>query len=70
MHWSRKEGEQYAGIDVSRYQGDVDFNKLKESGVEIVYIRAGEGADYEDPYFRENAKKAKKLAFIMVFICL
>jgi GH25 family lysozyme M1 (1,4-beta-N-acetylmuramidase) len=31
------------GIDVSHWQGDIDFEKLKESGVEFVYIRVGRG---------------------------
>ena len=54
------QGRQYSGIDVSRYQGEIDFAQVRQAGVEIVYIRAGEGADYEDPYFRENAKKARE----------
>lgn len=54
------EGRQYSGIDVSRYQGEIDFEQVRQEGVEIVYIRAGEGADYEDPYFRENARKARE----------
>lgn len=29
------------GIDVSKYQTDIDWNKVKESGVEFVMIRAG-----------------------------
>lgn len=28
------------GIDVSRYQGDIDFNKVKAAGCEFVYLRA------------------------------
>jgi GH25 family lysozyme M1 (1,4-beta-N-acetylmuramidase) len=31
------------GIDISRYQGSVDFNKVKASGVEFVMIRCGTG---------------------------
>ena len=29
------------GIDVSKWQGDIDFTKLKEAGVEFVIIRVG-----------------------------
>ena len=64
------QGRQYSGIDVSRYQGKIDFAQVRQAGVEIVYIRAGEGADYEDPYFREMPKKRGKQACIMAFICL
>ena len=52
-------GEVYRGIDVSVYQGDIDFQQVKESGVEVVYIRAGEGSDYTDPYLASNAEKAE-----------
>jgi GH25 family lysozyme M1 (1,4-beta-N-acetylmuramidase) len=31
------------GIDVSHWQGDIDFEKVKESGVEFAYIRVGRG---------------------------
>ncbi len=31
------------GIDISHWQGDIDFKKVKESGVEFVYIRVGRG---------------------------
>lgn len=31
------------GIDVSHFQGDIDFEKVKESGVEFAYIRVGRG---------------------------
>ena len=32
------------GIDISIYQGiKIDFKKVKEAGIEIVYIRATEG---------------------------
>ncbi len=48
----------YDGIDVSVYQGDIDFAQARDSGVEVVYIRAGEGSDYVDPYFEQNAQRA------------
>lgn len=50
------------GIDVSQYQGNIDFNKVKASGVNFVIIRAGYGKyiSQKDPYFEQNYKKAKK----------
>ena len=50
----------YNGIDVSEWQGDIDFREVANAGIEIVYIRASEGAGYIDPYFRENYDKAKQ----------
>ncbi len=50
----------YYGIDVSEWQGRIDFKKVAKAGIDIVYIRASEGTDYIDPYFRENYEEAKK----------
>ena len=41
----------YYGIDVSEYQGNIDFNAVKNSGKSIVYIKATEGVTYVDPNF-------------------
>lgn len=48
----------YQGIDVSVYQGDIDFGLVRAYGIEVVYIRAGEGYDYIDPYFEQNYTNA------------
>ncbi|MBD7912374.1 GH25 family lysozyme [Clostridium cibarium] len=40
------------GIDVSNHNGNIDFDKVKNSGIELVYIKATEGTTYQDP-FRE-----------------
>ena len=52
-------GTLYQGIDVSVYQGTIDFAQVREHGVEIIYIRAGEGAGYRDPDFARNAADAR-----------
>lgn len=49
------------GIDVSKWQGKIDFEKVKKSGVDFVIIKAG-GSDsgfYTDKYFETNYKNAK-----------
>ena len=49
------------GIDISHWNGDIDFNKVKAAGIEFVIIKAG-GSDrgfYTDSKFRENYEKAK-----------
>lgn len=51
--------EIYEGIDVSEWQGTIDFEEVKEAGIDIVYIRASEGTSYIDPYFKENYENAK-----------
>lgn len=47
------------GIDVSAWQGEIDFAQVKQAGIETVYIRAGVGAFYKDPYFERNYENAK-----------
>lgn len=50
----------YEGIDVSNYQGEIDFKKVKEAGIQVVYIKASEGTYYIDPYLERNYQKAKE----------
>ena len=54
------------GIDVSRWQGDIDFEALKEAGVEFIIIRVGTadgiGGDYVlDSKFKQNIEGANKV---------
>lgn len=53
--------EVFPGIDVSVYQGDIDFEQVKNSGIEVVYIRAGYGFSVTDPKFEENYTNATKV---------
>jgi lysozyme len=46
------------GIDVSHYQGNIDFKKVKNAGYEFVFIKATEGKSYLDPMFETNFKNA------------
>ena len=48
------------GIDVSNNLGNIDFNAVKNSGVEVVYIKATEGKSYKDPYLIQNYQRAKQ----------
>ncbi len=52
--------EIYQGIDVSTYQGNIDYEKVKKSGIEIVYIKSSEGSNFVDPLFERNYEKAKQ----------
>lgn len=47
-----------SGIDVSKWQGDIDFNAVKSAGIDFVMIRVYNGYTV-DPYFESNYKKAK-----------
>ena len=51
------------GIDVSKWQGTINFEKVKEAGCSFVIMRLGyqNGLDGDmilDPYFKENIEKA------------
>lgn len=50
----------YKGMDVSEWQGNIDFRKVRADGIEIVYIRSSQGFSYEDSKFERNYKEAKK----------
>lgn len=47
------------GIDVSKYQGDVDWNAVAASGIRFAWIKATEGGDYLDEKFRQNWEAAR-----------
>lgn len=43
-----------AGIDVSHYQGTVNWSSVKSAGVKFAYIKATEATTYKDPTFGAN----------------
>ena len=59
-----QENKLFDGIDVSSYQGTIDFNRVKASGIDVVYIKAGEGGQITDPYFKQNYLKASRAGLI------
>ncbi len=59
----RRDGNAKFGIDVSKWNGEIDWDKVKEAGVEYAIIRLGyrgssTGALVEDPYFEKNIRGA------------
>lgn len=53
-------GETIEGIDVSVYNGTVDFDSVARSGIRMVYIRASLGFSYVDPTAERNADGARE----------
>lgn len=51
----------YDGIDISAWQEGVDFEQVKNAGYDVVYIKASQGTDYIDPYFKSYYNEAKNL---------
>lgn len=60
-----KNNETEIGIDVSKWQGEIDWQAVKNAGAEFAIIRIGYQTDYdgenkEDEYFRKNIEGATK----------
>ena len=57
------------GIDISHYQGDIDWGQLTQSRltdfpIEFVFMKATEGGDHGDDTFARNFSEAGKHGFI------
>lgn len=50
----------YEGIDVSDWQGYVDYSAVRNAGIDVVYIKASQGNNIVDSYFRINYNDAKE----------
>jgi lysozyme len=62
------------GIDVSRWQQDIDWDRVKSAGTRFAFIKATEGGDLLDRRFRENWDGARAAgvprgAYHFVFWC-
>lgn len=49
------------GIDVSKYQGDINFEQVKADGIKFVIIRAGWAKGSIDGKFKRNADECTRL---------
>ena len=48
------------GVDISKWNGKVDWQALKKANIQFVIIRAGYSTYYVDPYFKSNIENAIK----------
>lgn len=48
------------GIDISRWQGDIDWTAVRGAGTRFVYMKATEGGDHVDPAFLRNWEGARR----------
>ena len=55
------------GIDISNHNGSIDFLKVKNSGIEVVIIKATEGVDWIDPYLEKHYNGACGKGFSIGF---
>ncbi len=52
------------GIDVSHWNGKIDWKKVRGDGIRYAFIKATEGDTYEDDTFPPNWKGAKSVAIL------
>ncbi|WP_195430771.1 LysM peptidoglycan-binding domain-containing protein [Clostridium sp. D46t1_190503_E9] len=57
----------YKGIDISSWQGEVNFNQVSNSGVQVVYIKATEGDYYLNPRADEYYSGARSNNMLIGF---
>ncbi len=64
---TKLEAEKYEvrGVDVSEYQGEVDWDKIKEQGISFAFIKATEGSNSKDSYFDKNYEKLKTMDMLL-----
>lgn len=48
------------GVDVSHYQGDIDWEKMSDENIDFAYIKATEGSSHVDEKFRMNWKNIEQ----------
>ena len=46
------------GVDVSRWQNEIDWATLRQQGANFAFIKATDGGDHLDPMFRKNWRGA------------
>lgn len=62
-------GYQVHGIDISHYQGDINWNMLKQTRqgqfpISFIFMKATEGGDYADDKFVANFDSARAHGFV------
>ena len=58
------ETAKFDGIDISKYQGTINWGELKNNTkIKFIYIKATEGSDYVDPRYNEHIRNAKRNGF-------
>ncbi|PHE99646.1 GH25 family lysozyme [Bacillus pseudomycoides] len=52
-------------IDVSHWEGTIDWNAVKTSGIPAAYAKATEGVGYTDPIFVQNVQAARSAGVLI-----
>lgn len=54
-----------AGVDVSKWQGTIDFGKIKAAGMTYVFVKATEGITGVDPDYARNVAAARAAGLVV-----
>jgi lysozyme len=75
-HPGVREARNYAvhGIDVSKWQGEINWDAVRDAGTKFVFIKATEGGDHLDEKFFDNWRGARaagipRAAYHFVYWC-
>lgn len=62
VDWPGRRPQEYPvhGIDLSRFQGTVDWRRAAASGVRFAFVKATEGGDRVDPMLADNLRGARQ----------
>ncbi|MFC4618356.1 GH25 family lysozyme [Camelliibacillus cellulosilyticus] len=63
----KRKKDNWQGVDVSHWQGDIDWARVRASGMLFAYIKATEGETFVDPKLKKNAKAAKQAGLTIGF---
>lgn len=58
-------GDNVLGMDVSKWQGTMNFETARDAGAKFVFIKASEASGYRDPQFITNCTKAKAAGLLV-----
>lgn len=48
------------GVDISSFQGEIDWQTLSKQGIQFAFIKATEGSSFVDENFKANYEQARK----------
>jgi lysozyme len=54
-----------AGVDISHYQGNINWNDLARQNIDFAFIKATEGSGTVDEYFKQNWSNAQETTIII-----
>ena len=53
------------GVDVSSYQGEIDWEILSENDIQFAFVKATEGSTHRDKFYEKNIENAKKTSLAL-----